>query len=80
MAIKVKTEIHHDWELAWIAVLPHPFYAVTDEQGRYELKNLPPGKYTIEAWQESCGPVSQEIVIQDKESKTLDLVLEAKHK
>lgn len=76
VAIKVKTECLHDWERAWVAVLAHPFYAVTDEQGRYEIKGLPPGKYTIEVWQEFCGPVSREIEVQSKETKTVDFVLE----
>ena len=32
-------------------VLPHPFYAVSNDQGVFEIKNLPPGNYVIEAWQ-----------------------------
>jgi hypothetical protein len=78
VAIKVVTEDHHDWELAWVAVLPHPCFAVTDEQGRYEIKGLPPGKYTLEAWQENCTPATQEIEVKANESKMVDFFVEAK--
>jgi len=45
----------HKWMAAWIFVLDHPFFAVTDEHGRFEIKGLPPGEYTFEAWHEELG-------------------------
>ncbi len=53
----------HPWMQAWIGVLEHPYYAVTDAAGKFEIKGLPPGKYTIEAWHEHFMPVTQEIEI-----------------
>ena len=61
--------------VAWIVVLDHPFYAVTGPDGRFKIKDLPPGKYTIEAWHEGYKPVTQEIEVKAKESKTLDFEL-----
>ena len=50
----------HVWMNAEMMVVPHPYYVVTDETGKFELTNVPPGKYVIEAWHEGWGIVSRE--------------------
>jgi hypothetical protein len=35
---------------AWFAAFDHPYFAVTDEQGRFEIRDIPPGAYTLIAW------------------------------
>jgi carboxypeptidase family protein len=42
----------HAWMNAELIVVPHPYYAVTDENGRFELTDVPPGRYEIVAWHE----------------------------
>jgi plastocyanin len=42
----------HPWMRAWVAVVPHPFFAVTGPDGLYEITGLPAGTYTVEAWHE----------------------------
>lgn len=42
----------HPWMRAWVAVVPHPFFAVTGPDGRFEITGLPAGTYTVEAWHE----------------------------
>jgi plastocyanin len=37
----------HPWMRAWVFVLPHPWFAVTDEKGRFKMERVPPGKHTI---------------------------------
>jgi plastocyanin len=37
----------HPWMRAWVYVVPHPWFAVTDEQGRFRIAGVPPGKYTL---------------------------------
>jgi plastocyanin len=59
----------HGWMNAYVGVLDHPYFAVTNEEGSFELKTLPPGTYTIEAWHERLGPQSQTVTIGEKESK-----------
>ncbi|MGB0579131.1 MAG: PQQ-binding-like beta-propeller repeat protein [Limisphaerales bacterium] len=45
----------HKWMAAFIFVVDHPFFAVTDENGHFEISGLPPGEYTFEAWHEEFG-------------------------
>ncbi len=53
----------HGWMNAYVGVMEHPFFAVTTEDGRFELKGLPPGTYTIEAWHERLGPMTQSVTL-----------------
>lgn len=54
MGVKFKCDVH-PWMSAYAGVVPHPFYAVTVEDGRFELKNLPAGQYTLAVWHETLG-------------------------
>jgi len=60
--IRVKCNIH-SWMRAYIGVLDHPYFAVTGSDGAYEIKNLPPGDYVIEAWQENLGTQEQSVSV-----------------
>jgi plastocyanin len=42
----------HPWMRAYVGVLQHPFFAVTGADGRFEIKGVPPGTYTVVAWHE----------------------------
>jgi plastocyanin len=61
----------HGWMSAYAGVLEHPYYAVTTSGGRFELKNLPPGTYTVEAWHEKLGAQTQTVTISGRDSKDL---------
>lgn len=75
--IELKDSVH-PWVKGWILVRDHPFVAVTDATGKYELKGLPPGKYTIAVSHGLYKTVTEEIEVQAKESRTLDLTLKEK--
>jgi hypothetical protein len=60
--IRVKCNIHN-WMHAWIGVVENPYFAVTGSEGTFELKNVPPGEYTIEAWQEELGVQEQHVTV-----------------
>jgi hypothetical protein len=61
----------HGWMNAYVGVLPHPYFAVTKDDGKFELANLPPGTYTIEAWHEKIGPMTQSVTLAAKETKEI---------
>lgn len=58
----------HKWMNAFVGVVDHPFHAVTSGNGRFELKGLPPGTYTIEAWHEKLGTQTHSVTIGEKET------------
>jgi plastocyanin len=61
----------HNWMNAWVGVLNHPFYAVSGPKGAFDIQNLPPGTYTVEAWHEKLGTQTQMVTIGPKETKEL---------
>ena len=75
--IPVKCNVH-PWMHGNFAVLKNSHYAITGDGGSFTLANLPPGKYTITAWQESYGDQSQEVTISGSETKTVNFVFKAK--
>jgi plastocyanin len=62
----------HPWMVAYVGVLPHPFFAVTGEDGSFSLKGLPPGEYTLEAWHEKLGTQEIKVTVAAKDGKTAD--------
>ena len=54
---------YHRWMRAFIFVMEHPFFTVTDSQGRFTIKTLPPGEYTLATWHESFGKNKQIIKV-----------------
>ena len=62
----------HPWMRAWIQVVDHPFFAVTGEDGSFEIKGLPPGNYEIEAIQEEYGAQTQKVTVAAKQPVTAD--------
>jgi Carboxypeptidase regulatory-like domain len=67
---KMKCDVH-GWMHSYMAVMPHPFYAVSAADGSFTIPNLPPGQYTLVAWHEKYGTQEQPITVGAKESKTV---------
>lgn len=72
--ITVLCDVHPEMA-AFILVLETPYTAVTGEDGRYELPNIPPGTYTLKTWHETLQPVSQTVSLQGEQTVTVDLEL-----
>ena len=62
--IRFKCDVH-PWMSAYVGVLPHPFFAVSAADGSFTIEDVPPGKYTIEAWHEFFAGQVQEIEVAD---------------
>jgi plastocyanin len=75
--IPVKCNLH-PWMQGYFAVLKSNHFAVTGDDGRFSLPDLPPGHYTITAWHESFGTQSRELVIGGGEMQTVDFVFKDK--
>lgn len=69
--VKFKCDVHN-WMFAYVGVMPHPFYAVTGKDGTFSIKNVPPGKYTIEAYHQKTHAVnpgvSKEITVDGNQA------------
>jgi hypothetical protein len=68
--VHVKCDVH-PWMTAWVGVLPHPYYGVSGDDGAFSIKNLPPGKYTLEAWHEKLGTQTQEVTVAANQTATV---------
>lgn len=61
--ITLKCDFHR-WMEAHLWVMDHPFYAVTNAEGEFEISDLPPGDYEVSAWHEKLGEQSEEITVR----------------
>ena len=60
--VKVSCDLH-SWMVAYIVVTPHSYFSMTESNGTFEIKNVPPGKYTLKIWHESLGEESRKIQV-----------------
>jgi len=71
----------HNWMFAWVSVFDHPYFAVSDKEGKYTIKNVPDGKYTLMVMHRKAAPasapVTEEIEVKGG-NVTKDFTLEAK--
>ncbi|RMD85313.1 MAG: hypothetical protein D6815_02225 [Candidatus Dadabacteria bacterium] len=72
--VRIKCDVH-PWMSAYAGVVDHPFYAVTDEHGRFEISGLPAGEYTIAAVHPKAGRVEARVRVKDGELRTQVLEL-----
>ena len=64
----------HPWMESFVYVFDHPYAAVTDENGRFVLKDIPPGVYTVEAWHESLGTIKiSNVTVQSEKTSIVKL-------
>jgi hypothetical protein len=68
----------HPWMTSYIGVLPHPYYAVTGDDGSFTIEKLPPGNYTIEAWHESLGTQTQQVTVDANGTATVNIAFPPK--
>jgi len=61
----------HPWMEAYIGVVTHPFYSVTDSTGFFSLRQIPAGSYTLEAWHEKFGRLTRQLVIGERDSSAV---------
>ena len=62
----------HPWMRMFVNVVKNPFYAVTGPDGKFEIKGLPPGDYTLAFVHEKLGEQDQKLTLAAKDAKTVD--------
>lgn len=74
--IEIKCDIH-PWMRAYIGVFDHPYFMLSGADGRFTLKDVPLGEYTVEAWHERFGVQSQKVTLGAKETKEISFTFKA---
>ena len=75
--VPVRCDVH-PWMLAYVVVTENPFFAVTGDDGTFEIKNLPPGDYKLVAWHERYGRLEQPVSVTNENEKPLDVKFDYK--
>lgn len=71
MGILLRCDVH-PWMSAYLHVMPHPFFAVTGEDGKFTLSNVPPGTYTLVAWHEKLKTQEQQVTVQAGQTTSVE--------
>lgn len=69
----IKCDVH-PWMHAYCAVMSHPFFAVTGEDGKFTIADVPPGAYEVEAWHERLGVQSAKVTVRAAETASVNFV------
>lgn len=75
--VKFTCDVRHTWMSAFVEVADHPYHAVTDAYGAYEIGDLPPGAYTVRVWHEELGTQERQVTIESGKAATADFAFPA---
>jgi hypothetical protein len=75
--VGITCDVRHVWMAAFVVVADHPYHTVTDAEGAYEIRDLPPGTYTMRVWQEELGTREQQVTIEPGGTATVDVTYPA---
>ncbi len=67
----------HPWMWAYIGVTSNPFFAVTGGDGKFEIRKVPPGEYTLAAWTATFGTQDQKVTVQANQTVTANFVFKS---
>jgi hypothetical protein len=70
--VRMKCDVH-PWMFAYVGVVDHPYFAVTDKDGNFTIKNVPAGKYTVEAFHLKAGAKTQEVQVDGDKKLEFEL-------
>jgi plastocyanin len=76
--LSIKCDAGHSWMLAHVWSFDHPYFAVTDANGAFQLTDVPPGSYPVKIWHETLGTLDAKVDVTAKGPTTLDVVFPAK--
>jgi plastocyanin len=74
----ITCDVRHTWMSAFVDVADHPYHAVTDTYGAYEIRDVPAGTYTLRVWQEELGTREQAVTVKDGATATADVTFAAR--
>ena len=70
--MRIKCDVH-SWMTAYIGVEPHPYFATSGENGAFRIAGVPAGRYSIRAWHERYGQLTQAVTVKAGQTSTIEL-------
>lgn len=70
--VKFKCDVHN-WMTGYVVLNKNPYFAVSDASGKFDIKDVPAGTYTVETWQEKLGTKTQQVTVADGKAAKLDV-------
>ena len=77
--LRIKCDVH-SWMTTYVGVVSNPYFAVTSTAGTFDIANVPPGTYTIQAWHERYGPAMKTVTVRPGAATTVDFTYTGKEK
>ena len=74
--VKIRCEVH-PWMAAYIVVTDHPYHAISDVYGEYELTDIPAGLYQLKVWHESLGTQEKRVEVKAAATQQVDFTFTA---
>jgi plastocyanin len=71
--LQIKCDVH-SWMTAYVGIVSHPYFAVSNTAGTFEIANVPAGTHKIQAWHERYGPVTQTVQVKAGATTTVDFM------
>ena len=71
--LKIGCDVHR-WMTAWVGIVEHPYFAVSDADGTFTIANVPAGKRTITVWHETFGTLTKTVDVKAGATTTVDFV------
>jgi plastocyanin len=75
--VRFKCDVH-PWMTAYLLVTDSPYFAISGEDGSFNIADVPAGKYTVEVWHERLGTQTKEVTVADGQPAELNLQFNAK--
>ena len=72
--VKIVCEVH-PWMVAYLHVTEHPYHAVTDLYGEYQISDVPAGTYRLKVWHESLGVQERQVEVKGGTTSRVDFTL-----
>jgi len=76
--VAITCDVRHTWMSAFVDVADNPYHTVTDAYGAFELRDVPPGKYTLRVWHEELGTREQPVTVDGGGAATADVTYPAR--
>lgn len=68
----------HSWMSAWLVVTDHPYIDTTQNNGAFQIADVPPGNHTIEVWHETLGKITKSVTVKAGEEAKITIELSKK--